>query len=163
MHTEPQLVSITDYNMKVTTSTQELSIGVLMFVSYRHMENVALKAVADAGFDDISLAQARVFQRIAPEGSRLTSLAEQAQVTKQTAGVLVDQLEAGGYVTRVPDPSDGRARLIQITPRGYEGVAIAGAAVEAVESEWTRHLGSRRMSVLREALTELREITDPYR
>ena len=39
------------------------------------------------------------------EGSRLTDLAAQAQVTKQTAGELVDQLERRGYVERVPDPS----------------------------------------------------------
>jgi hypothetical protein len=33
-------------------------------------------------------------------GTRLTDLAEQALVTKQTAGFLVNQLERGGYVRR---------------------------------------------------------------
>lgn len=142
---------------------EEPSIGVLLFVAYRDMENQAMRAVMDAGFHDITLAQARVFERIAPNGSRLTSLAEQAQVTKQTAGVLVDHLEKAGYVRRVPDPVDGRARLVQITEKGARGVAVAGRGVAEVEAEWTRHLGKRRMAELRETLTKLREITDPYR
>jgi DNA-binding MarR family transcriptional regulator len=39
-----------------------------------------------------------VFQRIAPAGSRLAELAESAQVSKQTVGSIVDQLERAGYV-----------------------------------------------------------------
>jgi DNA-binding MarR family transcriptional regulator len=76
------------------------------------------EALAAAGFDDITTAQGRVFARIGPDGSRVTQLAEQAQVTKQTAGFLVDQLERAGYVRRVPDPADARARQVQIAPRG---------------------------------------------
>lgn len=143
--------------------SEELSFGVLMFIPYRHMENQAMQAVAEAGYDDITLAQARIFQRIGPEGTRLTSLAEQAQVTKQTAGVLVDQLEAAGYVRRVPDPLDGRARLIQITTKGLAGAAIAGERVAAVEAGWAGHVGEERMSELRRTLMMLREITDPFR
>src|SRR3712207_8974907 len=87
------------------------------------MENRIFAALAQAGFDDFTLAQARVMQRIGPEGTRLTQLAEAAQVTKQTAGHLVDQLERAGYVRRVPDPTDARARLVQMAERGLEVVA----------------------------------------
>jgi hypothetical protein len=41
-------------------------------------------------------------------------------------------------------------------------VPIGAEAVAAVEKEWTDHLGPRRMAQLRDALTRLREITDPY-
>ncbi|MEU1282401.1 MarR family transcriptional regulator [Streptomyces sp. NPDC005805] len=126
------------------------------------MENRVFAALAEAGYGDITVAQARVFQRLAPGGSRLTELAEAAQVTKQTAGFLVDQLERAGYVERVPDPRDGRARLVRITPRGEATVPVAQAVVAEVEAEWARHLGPRRMAQLRRALTRLREITDPF-
>ena len=66
--------------------------------------------------------------RIAPEWSRLTDLAEQAQITKQSAGFLIDQLERAGYVHRTPDPTDARARLVSIAPRGAEAIPIAAAA-----------------------------------
>ncbi len=78
----------------------------------------------------VIITQCRVFQRIAPEGSRLTALADQAQMSKQSAGVLDDQLERLGYVRRVPDPTDGRARLIVIEPRGRRAGAVATATLD---------------------------------
>src|SRR5690349_6112610 len=126
------------------------------------MEGRVFDALAAAGYDDFTPAQARVFQRIAPGGSRLTDLAEQAAITKQSAGFLVDQLERAGYVERVPDPSDARARLVRIAERGRQAIPLAAAVVAEVESEWARHLGQRRMGQLRKSLARLREITDPY-
>jgi DNA-binding MarR family transcriptional regulator len=142
--------------------SNDTNLGLLMFVAYRAMESAVLADLAAAGFDDITLAQARVFQRINADGSRLTELAEAAQVTKQTAGFLVDQLEAARYVRRAPDPSDRRARLVVVAPRGRRAVEVAARTVRRVEAEWTEHLGVRRTQQLREALEALREITDPY-
>jgi DNA-binding MarR family transcriptional regulator len=140
-----------------------LNIGVLLYLPYRAMDVRINEAVAAAGFGDTTTAQARIFQRIAPEGSRLTDLAQQAQVTKQTAGILVDQLERLGYVERTADPQDGRARLIRITERGRASIAVALATIAEIEAEWTAHLGKQRMNQLRRALTALREIIDPWR
>ncbi|MEC4614654.1 MarR family winged helix-turn-helix transcriptional regulator [Tsukamurella tyrosinosolvens] len=127
------------------------------------MENRAMDAARNAGYTDITLAQARIGQRIGPDGTRLTDLAEQAQVTKQTAGFLVDQLERAGYVERVPDPADGRARLIRLSARGAGVADVANAEVAHVEREWEDHLGAAAYRDLRAALLKLREITDPYR
>ena len=140
-----------------------LNTGLLLFIAYRAMENRIFEALAQAGFDDFTLAQARVMQRIGPEGTRLTRLAEAAQVTKQTAGHLVDQLERTGYVRRTPDPTDARARLVRLAERGIAAQPVAAAVLAEVEDEWRDHLGERRWRQLREALTSLREITDPYR
>jgi DNA-binding MarR family transcriptional regulator len=142
--------------------TEELNTGLLLFIPYRAMEARVFKALAAAGYDDFTPAQARVFQRIAPGGSRLTDLADQASITKQSAGFLVDQLERAGYVERVADPSDARARLVRITERGLQTLPLAASVVSEVEAEWAEHLGKRRMGQLREILAKLREITDPY-
>jgi DNA-binding MarR family transcriptional regulator len=139
-----------------------LNVGLLLYIPYRAMETRVFEALAAAGFDDFTPAQARVFQRIAPEGSRLTDLAEQARIAKQSAGFLVDQLERAGYVERVPDPTDARARLVRVAARGAKAIPLAAAAVAEVEAEWAAHLGARRMSQLRGILTQLREVTDPY-
>ncbi|MEU0025830.1 MarR family transcriptional regulator [Streptomyces sp. NPDC006335] len=140
----------------------ELNTGVLLFLPYRALENRIFAALAEAGFDDFTPAQARVMQRIGPDGTRLTELAEQAQITKQTAGFLVDQLEKAGYVTRVPDPTDKRARLVRGAAKAWAAKEVADGVVAEVEQEWREHLGARRMKQLREALTLLREITDPW-
>lgn len=139
-----------------------LNIGLLLFIPYRAMESAVFADLRDSGFDDLTTAQARVFQRIGPDGTRLTDLAEQAQVTKQTAGFLVDQLEQHGYVHRTPDPTDARARLVRISVRGEQAARIAAIAVERVEAQWARHLGKPAMRQLRQSLNELRDITDPF-
>jgi DNA-binding MarR family transcriptional regulator len=127
------------------------------------MEARLLATLAAEGFDDLTIAQARVAARIGPAGTRLTDLAEQSLVTKQTAGHLVDQLQRAGYVRRVPDPTDARARLVQIAERGQELVAIARRVEAEVEAEWTAHLGEEATAQLRATLIRLREVTDPYR
>lgn len=142
---------------------EPLNLGLLLFIPYRAMEARVFAALAAAGFDDFTPAQARVFQRIAPGGSRLTDLAEQAQITKQSAGFLVDQLERAGYVERVPDPTDARARLVRVAARGAQAIPQAARIVAEVEAEWADHLGVERLARLREILGDLREVTDPFR
>ncbi|WP_238009954.1 hypothetical protein KZZ52_34930 [Dactylosporangium sp. AC04546] len=83
-------------------------------------------------------------------------------MSRQSAGFLVDQLERAGYVERVPDPTDARARLVRIARRGAEAIPIAAAIVAEVEAEWAAHLGKQRMAQLHPILDRLREITDPY-
>lgn len=141
---------------------EPLHPGVLMFVAVRHVETRVLEAIAAAGYDDITLAQARVAARIDEDGSRLTDLAAAAQVTKQSAGAMVDQLERAGYVERVPDPADARAKLVRIAPRGLEVIAVARVVEQQVRDEWEQHLGVRRMRELCASLEKLREITDPW-
>ena len=139
------------------------STPVLMFVAHRDVESRVMAALAEAGLDDITSAQSRLMQRLDPAGMRLTDLAEQARVTKQTAGALVDQLERAGYVMRRPDPSDARARLVTLSERGLTACSAAAAEVVRVEQEWRRHLGDTAYRGLRNALIALRAVTDPYR
>ena len=141
---------------------QPVDLGVALFIPYRYMEDRIFRALQDAGFDDWTLAQTRVFQRIAADGSRLTDLADQAQMSKQSAGVLVDQLERLGYVRRVPDPTDRRARLIVIEERGRPAAKVAIATSAEILAEWTVYLGTRNFTLLQQILDQLREITDPY-
>ncbi|WP_433525088.1 MarR family winged helix-turn-helix transcriptional regulator [Nocardia pseudovaccinii] len=140
----------------------DMNVGLLMFIAHRSMEDRIFADLAESGYDDVTVAQGRLAARIGPDGSRLTELAEQAQVTKQTAGFLVDQLERAGYVQRVPDPSDGRARLVVLAERGAKMAAYANSVADRIEAEWATHLGAQRMRQLRETLALLREITDPY-
>ncbi len=139
-----------------------VDLGVALFIPYRYMEDRIFRAIQDAGFDDLTLAQVRVFQRLAPDGSRLTDLADQAQMSKQSAGVLVDQLERLGYARRIPDPTDGRARLIVIEERGRRAAEVAKATSTEILAEWTAFLGTRNFTLLHQILDQLREITDPY-
>ncbi len=144
-----------------TVADETPSLGVLMFVAYRAIEQEVYDTLRAEGYA-ATLAQGRIAARISDQGSRVTELADSAQVTKQTASVLVDQLEALGYVERVRDPTDARARLVRLAPRGRAAQAAARRVEARVHARWTEHLGERGIAQLERQLARLREITDPY-
>lgn len=143
--------------------TEAPNTATLLFIAHRAAETQIFQALRAAGFDDLTVAQCRIVQRLSPNGIRVTELAEQAQVTKQTAGALIDELERSGYVVRRPDPADARARLVTLSARGRALCAAAAGEVAKVEAEWRTHVGPEAYEQLREMLMSLREITDPYR
>ena len=142
--------------------TRELPASLLMFIASRAAADRIFGVVHDAGFTELTVAQSRLLMGVDPEGTRLSVLAERAQIAKQTATALVDKLERAGYVERVPDPTDGRARLVRLTSRAQAAIPIARAEEARIEAEWEEHLGSHRMAQLRDALISLREITDRW-
>jgi DNA-binding MarR family transcriptional regulator len=146
---------------ELVADADAMNLGLLLFIPYRYLENAVLSRLREHGHD-LPVNQARVFQRISPEGSRMSELAEAAQVTKQTLTSIVDQLERAGYVRREVDPADARARIVRIAPRGQEAVELAASVVAEVEAEWQRHLGKARTRQLRGLLALLCEVTDPF-
>ena len=96
-----------------------------------------------------------VFQYLDDGGTRVIVLAERAQITKQSMAELVAHLERHGYVERVPDPADRRAKLVRTTRKGRQVYAIAREVVAEIEQDWTRRLGKTKMRQLRRLLEEL--------
>ena len=135
------------------------NIGILLRDPFQEVVRRVSAGLADAGFDDLRPAHTAVFQHIEAGGSRLTDLAERAQITKQSMGYLIDYLEQRGYLERRPDPSDRRAALISLTDRGWEQVRAALKIIATIEEEWASELGQPRMQQLRELLGELGQLT----
>ena len=132
-------------------------LGILLRGPYQEIVRRIADELGDAGFDDIRPAHTAVFQHIKAEGSRLSELAQAAQITKQSMGYLVDYLETRGYVERRADPSDRRASLIFLTERGWDQIRAALAIIAGIEEEWARSLGTRDMEELRKHLARLNQ------
>jgi DNA-binding MarR family transcriptional regulator len=98
-----------------------------------------------------------VFAQISAQGSRLTDLARGAGMTPQAMGELVDELVALGYVERRADPTDRRAKLIMLTPRGRDCIAAGIATIADIEDRITEVLGDRGHRQLRRLLSKLLE------
>ena len=96
-----------------------------------------------------------VFAQIEPDGSRLTELAQRANITPQSMGELIDELQELGYVTREPDPSDRRAKLIVLTDEGRAAVEAGRQTIVGLEQRITEILGETGHQTLREMLTKL--------
>ncbi len=110
------------------------------------------KRLESAGFTDIRPSHGCVFGTIDPQGSRLTDLAHRARMTKQSVGEATTDLEHRGYLERVPDPDDGRAKIIRLTGRGREAQSIGRLLIVDIEAEWADRYGEQLISFLREAL-----------
>jgi DNA-binding MarR family transcriptional regulator len=110
--------------------------------------------VVGAGFPQ-KPAHSAVFAQIVPEGSRLTDLARGANMSPQAMGELVDELEQLEYVVRHPDPTDRRAKLIVLTPKGRDCIAAGMATIDGIERQLTELLGERGHRELRRLLTKV--------
>jgi DNA-binding MarR family transcriptional regulator len=94
-----------------------------------------------AARSQISAAHVHVTRHLDLQGTRLTDLAQKADMSKQAMGDLVDQCEAWGLVTREPDPRDARARLVQFTPTGLLWLQAFKDAVAQAEREFRQEVG----------------------
>ncbi len=108
--------------------------------------------VEEAGYGDLRPGHGCVFSNIDPDGSRLTDLAERARMTKQSVGEVTSDLEQRGYVERLPDPLDGRAKTIRLTERGREAQALGRQLIDELEQEWSERYGEDNVAALRAAL-----------
>ena len=131
------------------------NLGVLLREPFRIGSERLHRRLAERGHPAVRAPHGNVFQYLDDGGTRVTELAQRAQITKQSMAELVAHLERHGYVERVPDPADRRAKLVRVTPRGREVYAVAREFVAETERDWTRLLGESKMRTLRALLEEL--------
>lgn len=111
--------------------------------------------LVETGYGDIRPTHGCVFRFIHEEPLRLTELATLAGMTKQSIGEVIDNLVELGYVERIPDPQDRRAKLICLTARGEEAQKIGLTLFAKVEQRWAKRYGPARFAQLRELLEEI--------
>src|SRR3990170_6037410 len=100
------------------------------------MVNEITERLEASGFPDSPPSFHPIFENLDPEGTRLTVLAARAWLTHQSVGEVVTELERRGYVERIPDPSDKRARIVSLTDRGRDLVRAAVRHIADIEREW---------------------------
>lgn len=110
-----------------------------------------LASLAAAGFP-MTLAKSRLVGVVPEGGVHLTALADRVGVTKQSCGQMVTELEAEGYLERVPDPDDGRAKLIRWGPEARASMPAAYAAMRDVDAHLVDVLGPEDAARLRSLL-----------
>jgi DNA-binding MarR family transcriptional regulator len=132
------------------------NLAVLLRETFVVLNNLALTQLAERGHGAVRPAHAAVFQYLDDTGTTVSLLAERAQMTKQAMAELVQHLETHGYVERVSDPTDRRAKLVVPTERGLDVIAVAQAIAPEVEEQITRLIGADRMRALRDDLETIR-------
>ena len=132
------------------------NLVVLLREAYLRLNDVVLARLAQQGHQAVRPAHAAVFQYLDDTGTTVSLLAERARMTKQAMAELVRHLETHGYVRRVPDPTDGRAKLVLPTDLGNQVVEVAQNLAPEIEQRISALLGTERTSALRTDLETLR-------
>lgn len=135
-------------------ATHPPHIVALLYEAHLRLQDV----VAERGrsFDArVRPAHSAVFFHMEHEGIRLGRLAEKAQMTPQAMGELVDDLEDLGYLRRVPDPADRRAKLIVFTEQGEAALRIGYSTIDEVESRLAEMLGQDGLDHLNATLKHI--------
>jgi DNA-binding MarR family transcriptional regulator len=125
------------------------NLAVLLREAFVALNDLVSIRLAERGHGIVRPAHGAVFQYLDDTGTTVSLLAERAQMTKQAMAELVHYLETHGYVHRVPDPADRRAKLVLPTDRGRDVIAIAQQFAPEVEDQITRLLGTQRTRALR--------------
>ena len=133
------------------------NLALLMREAFIALNNLVYVRLAERGYGVIRPAHGAVFQYLDDDGMTVALLAQRAQMTKQAMAELVHYLETHGFVTRIPDPNDRRAKLVVPTERGRDVVAVAQELVPEVEQRLISMLGADRFSALGTDLEAIRQ------
>ena len=122
------------------------AIGQLLVRLLSEFRRELSEPMAERGYGDIRRPHLQIWGNLAGRGRRLTELAARAELSLSATSELVNELEQLGYLQRVPDPRDGRAKLIVPTDRGHQALADAAIRVAEIEDRWGSLVGHDRFN-----------------
>lgn len=148
-----------DQQLAVTRRLSTTLARVLRELS-RDFDRKVTRRLRELGHADISLSHQVVFANIGLGRTRVTELAERAQITQQAMGKTLRELEDLGYVERIVDETDRRARDIRLTPRGRQLAVDAVACIDEVKRDYAARIGEAEMAELETRLRHAVERLD---
>lgn len=135
-------------------------LGAMLRIPFQAIVARIHAGLQERGFTDLRPAHFVVFQHIHPEGSRITELAERAQITKQSMSELVNYIVSRGYLERIPDPHDRRASIVRLSAKGQALNQAAREILQEIEAEWAKQIGWEQMNAIKQGLEAIVKIIE---
>ncbi len=132
-----------------------LNTGTLLLHVYQGFERRLIAALKDGGHPDFRPKYGAVLANIDADGTRLSTLAGRAGMSRPSMVELIDELESKGYVERRPELGDRRAKLVVPTQKGMDTISTAAEAIDDLERRFQKLLGEQQYQGMRRALGEL--------
>jgi DNA-binding MarR family transcriptional regulator len=130
----------------------------MLRVVWQGVRDQMFAGVVAAGYDDLNAAHVGLWRYPGLDGQRPGQLADQVGITKQSINDLLGHLERHGYLGRVSDPADGRARVIRLTSKGRRLEQTIYAEARAAQLRIAEILGPRRFAQLQSSLELLTDL-----
>ena len=113
---------------------------------YHH--RLMIKTTAQ-GYEGLKHTFTPVLSKMSFAGSKLVDIAERNSMSKQGIGQVANEIEALGYIKRVPDAHDGRAKNLVFTERGMQLIDDSITAVHDIEKEFAELIEQKKVSQLK--------------
>jgi DNA-binding MarR family transcriptional regulator len=108
----------------------------------------------------VSRTEVGVLRKLRAAPRRITELAAEERVTQPAITLLVNRLAERGWVQRIPDPTDGRAVLVSLTPAGEDVFERLRAEYRALLHEEMASLEDGEVETLAAAVAILDKLID---
>lgn len=139
-----------------TTLPSQLPLPALLALATRAVTEAVHAGLAAEGFADVRPAHGYAFSLIAVRGGATgVEIAAHLGMTKQSAKVLIDQLEGAGYVTRQRVERDRRARVVQLTDRAWACIEAGTRLWAQSETDLSAAVGTEAVAATRHSLEQL--------
>jgi DNA-binding MarR family transcriptional regulator len=134
---------------------QRRDFGILLALGYAAFVEDLREGLADAGFHDLHRSFGYVARMLAEGPLTLRQVADRLEVTSPAALKVVVTMMKGGYLERLDDPSDRRARKVRLTKKGFAALARARAFHRHFERALSRDVGAKTVQKMRAALERI--------
>jgi DNA-binding MarR family transcriptional regulator len=135
-----------------TSSSEDAAPGyelpLLLLAGFRAVIDEAHERLAARGHPELRPAHGFAMQAVGTFGATAADVGRRLGVSKQAAGKTIDRLAELGYVERGEDSADRRRKLVRLTPRGQQALALSAEAFDCVRARWAALLGEQRLAAL---------------
>ena len=115
-----------------------------------------------AGARVLTPALVRLLPHLTVDGVRPSELARRIEVSKQAVGQALADLATRGFVEQVPDPADGRGRLVRLTRAGVAAFDHGRGVLAFYERALASRLGAGKVEVLRTTLGAMLPVLEAW-
>lgn len=144
-----------DEPMETNEPLERTELTFLLGMAFQVVLSEFVSRLDAVGYADLRPMHGLVFQVLHGDGATSSELAEHLGVTKQAAGQILDDLEKRGYVERRPHPAGGRRKLVVLTPKATDHLAVAGRILHQLEAQLTKRLHEADLEVPRAELAAI--------
>jgi DNA-binding MarR family transcriptional regulator len=123
-------------------------LPLLLLAGFRSVIDEAHADLAAQGHPGLRPAHGFAMQAVGTFGATAADVGRRLGVSKQAAGKTLDRLAELGYVERAGDAADRRRKLVRLTPRGAEALALSAEAFARARARWAAQLGAGRVTAL---------------
>ncbi|MEV6492484.1 helix-turn-helix domain-containing protein [Actinoplanes sp. NPDC051633] len=130
----------------------EPQIGALLRMAWEALQAELYVELRAAGFDDLREVHRPLLRYPPIDGMRPTDLAARLRLSKQATNDIIRDLERLGYLRLERDPTDGRARIIRYTERGWDLFHTGSGLSRDIGLRWAKQIGQRNYDQLQASL-----------